>query len=152
MITGLTPIHIKLEETALYYNLTKEGRKGDVMIDKDTSSKHWLHPAVTMNILTNNNEDKSKIQIFTNGSKCELGVGAGIAIYTTGTHTKSLKYRLDVKCTNTQMEQLAILRSLEYIENLQTVEKTAIVYTAQIVRRRWTPSKTAKSTHPLQKQ
>ena len=27
------------------------------------------------------------------------------------------------------MEQLAILRSLEYIENLRTVEKTAIVYT-----------------------
>ena len=88
MIMGLTPIHIKLEETALYYSLTKEGRKGDVMIDKDTTSKHWLHPAVTMNILTNNNEDKSKIQIFTDGSKGERGVGAGIAIYTTGTHTK----------------------------------------------------------------
>ena len=85
------------------------------MIDKDTTSKHWLHPAVTMNILIDNNEDKSKLQIFTDGSKGEREVGTGIAIYTTGTHSKSLKYRLDVKCTNTQAEQLAILRSLEYI-------------------------------------
>ena len=52
-----------------------------------------------MTFLTNNN-DKSKIQIFTDGSKSEQGVGAGIAIYMSGTFIKSLKYRLDSKCTN----------------------------------------------------
>jgi ribonuclease HI len=46
-----------------------------------------------------------------------------------GTHTNSLKYKLDGKCTNNQAEQLAILRSLRYIQNLQTTEKTATVYT-----------------------
>ena len=62
-----------------------------------------------MTILTNNNDDNSKIQIFTDGSKSEQGVGAGIAIYASGTHIKSLKYRQDGKCTNNQAEQLAIV-------------------------------------------
>jgi ribonuclease HI len=129
MITGLTPIYIKLEETAQCYNITKEGRKDEATIDKDTTIKYWLHPAVSINIITDINDDNSKIQIFTDGSKTEQGVGAGIAIYTSGTHANSLKYKLDGKCTNNQAEQLAILRSLEYIQNLQTTEKTATVYT-----------------------
>jgi ribonuclease HI len=81
-----------------------------------------------VNIITDINDDNSKIQIFTDGSKTEQGVGAGIAIYTSGTHTNSLKYKLDGKCTNNQVKQLAILRSLEYIQNLQTTEKTDTVY------------------------
>ena len=82
-----------------------------------------------MTSLTNNNADNSKIQKFTDGSKSEQGVGAGIAIYMSGTLIKNLKYRLDSKCTNNQAEQLAILRSLEHVEKLQTAEKEATVYT-----------------------
>jgi hypothetical protein len=89
----------------------------------DTTIKYWLHPAVSINIITEFNDDNSKIQIFTDGSKTEQGVGAGIAIYMSGTHPNSLKYKLDGKCTNNQAEQLAILRSLEYIQNLQTKRK-----------------------------
>jgi ribonuclease HI len=33
-----------------------------------------------------------------------------------------------MRCTNNQAEQLAILRALEYIENLQTEDKTATIY------------------------
>jgi len=65
IITGLTPIYIKLEETALYYHHIKEGMKDEAFIDKDTTFHHWLHPATTMTSLTNNNDDNSKIQIFT---------------------------------------------------------------------------------------
>jgi hypothetical protein len=56
--------------------------------------------------------------MFTDGSKSEQGVSAGIAIYRSGTHTKSLQHRLNIRCTNNQAEQLAILKSLEYTENI----------------------------------
>jgi len=119
----LTPIDIKIEETAELYQLTRGSRKEEVKIDQDMGKQHWLHPAVKITILRDNNEDSSTTQIFTDGSKLEQGVGAGIAVYRSGTHTKSLKYRLNERCTNNQAEQLAILKSLEYIENTQTTEK-----------------------------
>jgi len=103
--------------------------KDEAIIYKDTAFQHWLHPATTMTSLTNNNDDNTKIQIFTDGSKSEQGVGAGIAIYMSGSLIKNLRYRLDSKCTNNQAEKLAILRSLEYVEKLQTSEKEATVYT-----------------------
>jgi ribonuclease HI len=69
------------------------------------------------------------VQIFTDESKSEEGVGAGVAIFRSGNHIKSLKYRLNKRCTNNQAEQLAIVRALEYTENLQTQDKTATIYT-----------------------
>jgi ribonuclease HI len=79
--------------------------------------------------LTGKNKKTSTLQIFTNGSKSEQGVGAGVAIFKSGNHIKSLQYKLNKRCTNNQAEQLAILRALEYTENLQTEDKTATVYT-----------------------
>jgi ribonuclease HI len=99
------------------------------MIDQDMGVKHWLHPAVKATILQNNNEDNSTTQIFTDGDKSEQGVGAGIAVYRSGTYTKSLKYRLNKRCANNQAEQLAILKSLEYIENIRTAEKSVTIHT-----------------------
>jgi len=56
--------------------------------------KHWHYPAETINFLTEDNEETSTIQIFTDGSKPEQGVGAGVAIFESGNHIKSLKCRL----------------------------------------------------------
>jgi ribonuclease HI len=63
----------------------------------------------SLKFLTESNEAANFIQIFTDGSKSELGVGAGIAIFRLGNHLKSLQYRLNKRCTNNQAEQLAIL-------------------------------------------
>jgi len=54
--------------------------------------KYWQHPAETITFLTGNNET-STIQIFTNGSKSEQGVGAGVAIFKSGTHITSLQVK-----------------------------------------------------------
>jgi len=99
------------------------------MFDQDMGVKHWLHPAVKVTTLQDNNADNSTTQIFTDGSKSEQGVDAGIAVYRSGTHTTSLKYRLNQICTNNQAEQLAILKSLEYIENIHTTDKSVTRYT-----------------------
>jgi ribonuclease HI len=71
-------------------------------------------------LLPENNEETSTIQIFIDGSKSEQGIGAGIAMFRSGNHVKILKYKLNKRCTNNQAEQLAILRALEYPENIQT--------------------------------
>jgi ribonuclease HI len=91
--------------------------------------KYWHHPAEMIYFLTENNEETSTIQIFTDGCKSEQGVGAGVAILKSGIHIKSLKYNLNKRCTKNEAEQLAILRELEYTETLQTEDKTATIYT-----------------------
>jgi hypothetical protein len=42
--------------------------------------KYWHHPAQTIIFLAENIVETRTIQIFTDGSKSELRVGAGIAI------------------------------------------------------------------------
>jgi len=70
ILTGLTPIDIKIEEAAQLYQLTRGSRKEEAMFDQDMGIKHWLHPAVKVTILQDN-EDNSTIQIFIDGSKSE---------------------------------------------------------------------------------
>jgi ribonuclease HI len=82
-----------------------------------------------LTILKDCNEDDSTIQIYTDGSRTEQEVGAGAAIFINGKYTTSLKYRLDKRCTNNQSEQVVILKSLEYIKNLDTTGKKVTVYT-----------------------
>jgi ribonuclease HI len=75
---------------------------------------------------------KMRIQVhyeFSQTVARQKGSMAGVAIYRPGNHTKSLKYRLNNRCTNNQAEQLAILKSLEYTENMQTEDKTATIHT-----------------------
>ena len=56
--------------------------------------KYWHHPTETMNYLRENTKKTSAIQVFTDGSNSEQGVGAGVAIFKRGDHIASLKFRL----------------------------------------------------------
>ena len=76
----------------------------------------------------------------------EQRVGAGVAIFKSDDHIASLKYRLNKRCANNQAEQLAILRALEYTENMQTEDKTAIIHTDSRVA--MDSLKTVTSTRP----
>jgi len=130
MITGLTPIDIKIKETAQLFQITKGNEKEEQQqFDLDTRTKHWLHPAISFTILEVCEEDDSTIQIYTDGSKNEQGAGAGVAIFITDKHTTSLQYRLNNRCTNNQSEQVAILKSLEYMQNINTAVKKVTIYT-----------------------
>jgi hypothetical protein len=94
IITGLTPIDIKVNETAQFFQITKGNNKEEEQFDYDTRTKHWLHPAISFTLLEDCN-----IQIYTDGSKNEQRAGAGAAISITGYYTKSLQYRLNNRCT-----------------------------------------------------
>ena len=56
-------------------------------------------------------------------------MGAGIAIYKFGDLIKSLKYKLNIRCTNNQAEQLVIIKALQYTVNIHAAVKTSTVYT-----------------------
>ena len=71
ILTGLTPIAIKIEEVFQFYGLTRGSTKGGELVDGDTGVKYWHHPAETITFLAENNEKTSTIQIFADGSKSE---------------------------------------------------------------------------------
>jgi hypothetical protein len=129
IITGLTPIHIKIKETAELYKIIRGNRHKNSVIDHDKLPKQWLHPAARIIATDNRKEESTPIYIYTDGSKSEQGVGAGII--RPGTPTVKMMYRMDTRCTNIQTEAFAILKELEYIQNTQTNEedKAATVHT-----------------------
>ena len=63
---------------------------------------------------------KTKTKIFTDGSKSEQGVGAGVAIFRGTELVTQLKYRMDSRCSNNQAEQLAIVKALQALKSLNT--------------------------------
>ena len=69
---------------------------------------------------------------FTEGSKSEQGVGSGVAAFTGRGLTEQLKIKQDNRCSNNQVEQLAIVNALEFIGTQQVdhnEHRTAAIYT-----------------------
>jgi len=115
-ITGLMSINIKIEETSKYYEITKgEGS----LYDKEMEVKNWIHPAKHITIIDSHEDSTQNIHVYTDGNKNEVGVGAGIAVFSGNRLKTTLKYRLHERCTNNQAEQMAILKALEYIQRLK---------------------------------
>jgi ribonuclease HI len=59
----------------------------------------------------------------TDGSKSDTGVGAGVVIFHDNELIKAMQYRLNEQCSNNQAEQMAILKALEYIQNIYRMKK-----------------------------
>jgi len=78
VITGLIPIHIKIEETAKHYESVKG--QGN-LLDQKMEVKHWTHPANTVEMTDGQEDSEHNIYVFTDGSKSDHGVGSGIAIF-----------------------------------------------------------------------
>jgi len=49
--------------------------------ERDTGVRKWQHPADAIIRVLKEEEEKNPIQIFTEGSRSERGVGSGVAIY-----------------------------------------------------------------------
>jgi peptidyl-tRNA hydrolase len=61
MLTGLTPITIKIEKACQLYQLTKGSSKVEAPVDRDMEVGYWHHPAETINFLTENNEETREL-------------------------------------------------------------------------------------------
>jgi ribonuclease HI len=95
--------------------------------------KNWLHSADIVSINDTKDDSKESLwQVFRDGSKSELGVGSGVAVFTGQELVEQRKFRLDNRCSNNQVEQLAILKALEAIEMQQVnynKQRTAVIHT-----------------------
>ena len=120
------PIHIKIQEAAKLYELFKTGGTN---YDRAMDSGHWIHPSKHIPIAEEQERTPHALQVFTDGSKSETGVGAGIAVFEDTNLIATQKFRLNGRCTNNQAEQLAILQALEYIRSRQDAGKTSTIFT-----------------------
>jgi hypothetical protein len=112
-------INIKIEATK-YYAITKGegylyGRKMDI--------KNWIHPAKHITIIEGQDHSTHYIQAYIDGSKNEVRVGSGIAVFAGDNLKTTLRYRQNEWCTNNQDKQMAILKALEYIQLNEEKEK-----------------------------
>jgi hypothetical protein len=80
VITGMSPVHLKIEQAAELYLHTRSHIKGTEQLDNNKEARFWQHPAETVIRVTDGNEEDSPLQIYTDGSKTEKGVGSGITI------------------------------------------------------------------------
>jgi ribonuclease HI len=85
--------------------------------------KNWTHQAKYVNIIEGQEERTHSIYAYTDGSKNDIGVEFGIAIFSDHSLTTCLKYMLNKRCSNNQAEQLVILNALEYIQYMKVREK-----------------------------
>jgi hypothetical protein len=122
IIAGTTPIVLRIEEAVRRYYLSKGIGDLTTPVDREVEPKHWPHPADIAPVIEVNDYEDNNIQIFTDGSKSEQGVGAETAIFRGTELVTQLKYRLDCKSTNNQAEQLAIVKALEVLESLNIVD------------------------------
>jgi len=128
ILTGMTSIEMKIEEAAQLYYATRGNTNDKTRFERDTGVRKGQHPADTI-IRVLKEEEENPIQIFTDGSRSERGVGSGVAIYRSGESINTIQCRLNKKCTNNQAEQFAILTALEHTERIQTTDKRVKIYT-----------------------
>jgi len=132
ILAGTTPIILRTEEAVRQYNLSKGIGDSTPLVDLEVEPKNWPHPADIASVIEVNDYDDNEVKIFTDGSKSEQGVGAGVAIFRGAELVTQLKYRLDNRCSNNQAEQLAIVKALEFLESLNidnSSQRTAAVIT-----------------------
>jgi len=132
ILTGMTPINIKLEEVVKRYNINKKTGSHTFVLDSAVELKHWLHPADTVTIKEVAGNEEASVQAYTDGSKHGQGVGSGVAIFIGNEIVAQIKLKLDNRCSNNQADQLAIVKALEAIESLHKKvihPRTATIFT-----------------------
>jgi len=118
MLTGMTPILIKLEQETAQYKIKQNSGNSEIEWDCDVEIQNWPHPAEVATIHEVERNEETSIQVYTDGSKQEQGVGYGALIIKGSEMIAKLKFKRDNRCSNNQAEQFAILKALEKLEVL----------------------------------
>ena len=81
MLTGMTPIIIKLEEMVKRFNIKRRLGNRTLELDYGEELKYWPHPADAVTIKEVAGNEEASVQANTDGSKHDKGVGPGGAIF-----------------------------------------------------------------------
>jgi len=92
ILTETTPIEIKAEEAANLYRIIRD--RENLQLDHKVESTDWTHPADSVKISEQNEGSEHIIQILTDGSKKEHGVGSGTAINTQNQLKHQIQHKL----------------------------------------------------------
>jgi ribonuclease HI len=122
IVTGMTPITIKTEEAVKQYNVRIGNVRHSQKLDQEVELKNWTHPADVVKMKEVNGDKEHTIQVYTDGSKNDHGVGSGVAILVSNELKAQHKFKLDNRCSNNQAEQLAISKALEEILEIDIAE------------------------------
>jgi hypothetical protein len=130
LLAGVPPTGIVIEERARLYKITHNTERGEYECEQPQPVKDWPHPAIRPTCMEPQETKQYSKVIFTDGSKTDDKVGAGVAIYVEKDLIKRCKYKLGSCCKHNQAEQFAILKSLEEILLLPDHKhKTVAIYT-----------------------
>ena len=132
ILTGMTPIIIKTEEAVKQYYISKRKGSQSHVFNKDVELKDWPHLANAVKITVVKDYKETTVQAYTDGSKYELGVESGAAVFIGKEIIAQIKLKLDSRCSNNKAEQLAIIKALEAIGSIHTMyinPSTATIFT-----------------------
>jgi ribonuclease HI len=115
MIAGVRPIQITIEQQVQTYMAIKiNNLTYDTLLD----IRYWRHHAELAIICEVENHTTYTIEGFKDGSK--IGdVGTTGIIFVNGKLVHQLKFKLHAYCYNNQAEQVAILKALKKLEEMQ---------------------------------
>ncbi|KAJ4437517.1 hypothetical protein ANN_17662 [Periplaneta americana] len=77
IITGLTPIIIKIDEIVKLYKYLRQDRNAQQILDNNMETKYWPHAVNSIRFNPESQEETHKTHVYTDGSKSEQGVGIG---------------------------------------------------------------------------
>jgi ribonuclease HI len=83
------------------------------------------HPADVVRIAEAKDYKDQLVQVYTDGSKCEVGVRSVAVIFIGQEIAAQIKLKLNGRCSNNQAEQLAIIKALETIESINTLDNSS---------------------------
>ena len=131
-LTGITPVSIRSEVAVKQYNIRKIRGSQTPEIDNVVELKDWTHPADAVIITEAKDYKDQLVQVYTDGNKCETGVVSGAVIFIRQEISAQIKLKLDNRCSNNHAEQLAIIKTLETMESINTTDnspRTPTVFT-----------------------
>jgi hypothetical protein len=81
MVTGTTPIIIKLEEVVKRYKIKEKSGNRTMEMDHDVEFKYCPHPPDAVTIDEVVGKEEASVHAYTHGSKHDQGVGSGVVIF-----------------------------------------------------------------------
>jgi len=118
MMMATIPIIMKLDEIVKLYNTKNRKIESLMELDHEVEYKYWPYPADVETIEEVVGDEEVTLEAFTDGSKQETGVGAGAVVFKGSELVAKVRQKLDSRCSNSQAEQLAVLKVLEAIKSM----------------------------------
>jgi len=130
VMAGVSPIGIVIVGMVQLYKRKHGLESREHECDMPMPFNKWPYPARRVTITETSELTMCPIEIYTDGSKDEGKVGAGLVIYSNKQLAAQCKYKLQKCCSNNQAKQIAVLKALEQIPKLgDPTDRTVAIYT-----------------------